>query len=193
MFYLYLYKNLINGMIYIGQTKDLKIRDIRHCNDNKMKIDKAIKEFGRKNFSLHIILITRTINEIHLAEIDWIAHARIVFGKDMIYNVSRGGPTGWLGMKHSEKSREKMRISHIGLHIGNKNQMFGKNHTIKSKESISKNRRGKAVGKDHWKTIFTREIIESIRIDPRSERFLAKLYGAARSTINSIKRGINWK
>jgi predicted GIY-YIG superfamily endonuclease len=50
MFYLYVYKNLVNDMIYIGQTKDMKIRDQKHCNGSKMKIDKAIQKFGRKNF-----------------------------------------------------------------------------------------------------------------------------------------------
>lgn len=193
MFYLYLYRNQINGMIYIGQTKNLKMRDARHRNDSKMKIDKAIKKFGRNNFSLHIVLVTRTIKEIYYAEIDWIARARVALGKDMIYNVTGGGPTGWAGMKHSKESRDKMSKSHTGLHTENRNVMFGKAHKQTSIDLISKNRKGKALGENHWKTILTQEVVDMIKQDSRSERALAKLYGVSRSTINSIKRGINWK
>jgi group I intron endonuclease len=193
MFYLYIYENLINGMIYIGQTKNLEVRDYRHCHDNDMKIDKAIREFGRENFSLNVIATTDTEDQIVYAEIDWIARARNLLGRNMLYNVSCGGPNGWKGLKHSEESRKKMSRTHEGMHVGNKNNMFGKNHTAKSKELVSKNRKGKSCGETRPNAILTRELVESIRNDSRSERALAKLYGVSRSTINAVKRGTNWK
>ncbi len=86
-----------------------------------------------------------------------------------------------------------MSETHKGMHVGNKNIMFGKQHKSTSKDLISQNRKGKSVGEDRPTAILTKELVELIRTDKRSERTLAKLYGVSRSTINSIKRGINWK
>lgn len=193
MFYLYLYKNLINNMIYIGQTKDLKIRDQKHCNENKMRIDRAIKQFGRDKFLLIVIMLSHNKKDIELAEIEWIYQARNKLGNNMVYNVSNGGPIVWLGLKHSKISIDKMKVSHKGLHIGNKNIMFGKSHSINSKKLMSKNRQGKNIGELHHNSKLTKEDVALIKSDPRSERILAKIFKVSRSTINSIKRGINWK
>jgi predicted GIY-YIG superfamily endonuclease len=46
-------------MIYIGQTKNIEIRDQRHCNDKVMRIDRAIRKYGRQNFLLSIILTSK--------------------------------------------------------------------------------------------------------------------------------------
>ena len=55
---IYKYTNLINGKIYIGQTKQtLEQRDYKHqtqLNDNTY-FHRAIKKYGRKNFSLELI------------------------------------------------------------------------------------------------------------------------------------------
>lgn len=54
---IYIYENLINGKVYIGQTNNLKRRDWAHisCQNKSMPIDLAIKKYGRQNFSLNII------------------------------------------------------------------------------------------------------------------------------------------
>lgn len=193
MFYLYIYKNLINNMVYIGQTKNIKIRDQKHCNGSKMQIDQAIKKFGRDNFLLSVIMTSNNEKEITLAEIEWIAQARNKLGSDMVYNVSNGGPIVWLNMKHTDISREKMSQSHKGLHTGIQNNMFGKQHSDSSKILISENRKGKTAGEQHPNSKLTKEQVELIKLDNRSERKLAKIFNVSRSTINSIKRGINWK
>lgn len=193
MFYLYVYKNIINNMIYVGQTKNIETRDRKHCNQNKMKIDRAIKKFGRQNFILSIIMSSAKEKDIALAEVEWIKIARNKLGRDMVYNVSNGGPIVWLGLKHSQNSIEKMKISHKGLHCDHKNNMFGKEHSIKSINSISKNRKGKNVGENHPNSKLTIDEVNIIKTDKRSERVLAKIFKVSRSTINSIKRGINWK
>lgn len=193
MFYLYVYKNLINNMVYIGQTKNIRVRDQKHCNRNETKIDCAITQFGRENFSLTIIMFSRNKKDIELAEIEWIKLARQQLGNDMVYNVSNGGPLVWLGLHHSELSREKMKKSHIGIHNGEMNSMFGKDHSLESKQLMSKNRIGKSCGENRPNSKLTKEQVELIKTDNRSERLLAKTYNVSRSTINSIKRGINWK
>ena len=55
---IYKYTNLINGMVYIGQTKQtLEQRDYKHqiqLNDNTY-FHRAIKKYGRNNFSLELV------------------------------------------------------------------------------------------------------------------------------------------
>ena len=55
---IYKYTNLLNGMIYIGQTKQtLEQRDKKHLqqlNDNTY-FHRAIQKYGRENFSLELI------------------------------------------------------------------------------------------------------------------------------------------
>lgn len=180
-------------MIYIGQTKDLKLRDQKHCNGKVMRIDRAIRKYGRQNFLMSIILASKNEEQIVYAEIDWIRRARAALGSNMVYNVANGGSNGWNGLKHSKESRRKMSKAHKGIHVGDKNNMFGKNHNPKSISLMSKNRKGKSVGEERPNTILNQEMVNAIKNDNRSERTLAKLYGVSRSAINSIKRGINWK
>ena len=53
---IYAIRNLINGKIYIGQSKDLRQRLIAHkslsknINTNSQIIHKAIHKYGEKNF-----------------------------------------------------------------------------------------------------------------------------------------------
>jgi group I intron endonuclease len=180
-------------MVYIGQTKNMKIRDRRHCLDSKTKIDQDIKKYGRDNFLLSVILTSTNKQDIALAEIEWIKQARAKLGHDMVYNVSNGGMLIWLGLKHSDSSREKLRQAHAGMHEGEKNIMFGKEHSIDSKTLMSQNRKGKGAGEQNANSKLTKAQAELIKIDTRSERYLAKLFGVSRSAINNIKRGLNWK
>lgn len=180
-------------MVYVGQTKDMKIRDQKHCSGSKTKIDRAIKRFGREKFSLIIITASHDKKEIELAEIAWIAQARHKLGRDMVYNVSNGGLLVWLGMRHNQFSIRKMKFSHKGLHVGSKHNMFGKNHSLESKKLISINRKGKRFGEDHPNSKLSIDEVNLIKMDLRSERTLAKVFNVSRSTINSIRRGINWK
>lgn len=193
MFYLYAYTNLINGMVYIGQTKNIKVRDQKHCNSTKSRVDQAINQFGRNNFSLTVIMFSQNKKVIELAEIEWIRLARIRLGRNMVYNVSNGGPLVWLGLHHSDSAIEKMRHSHTGLHDGENNPMFNKSHSPSSKKLMSQNRKGKSFGEKRPNSKLTKDEAESIKTDSRSERVLAKIYGVSRSTINNIKRGVSWK
>lgn len=55
---IYKYTNLLNGKIYIGQTRtSLERRDKKHCNssDDNMYFHKALIKYGRENFSLEVI------------------------------------------------------------------------------------------------------------------------------------------
>ena len=76
--------------------------------------------------------------------------------------------------------------------FGKNNPMYGKNHTSETRKLMSQNR-GDSKGENNGRALLTKEMVEDIRNDTRPERKIAKIYGVARSTINSIKRGINWR
>lgn len=108
-YYIYIYDNLINGKVYIGQTVNLKKRDNVHSTWSKAPwpIDRAIQKYGRENFSLNIITAVDTKERADYAEMDWIARAREHLGRENVYNLTDGGD-GIAGHKHSAETRKKM-------------------------------------------------------------------------------------
>ena len=57
MGFIYIIKNNINSMLYVGQTtRDVKIRFTEHkCAKNRLLYDE-MKKFGKKNFSIFLTL-----------------------------------------------------------------------------------------------------------------------------------------
>jgi group I intron endonuclease len=99
MSYGYIYKttNLLNGKIYVGQRK---ITADKRCGINTylgsgLAIQKAIKKYGRENFSKENIEFCETKELLNEREIYWIktlgAH-RTKSG----YNISEGGTGGFM-------------------------------------------------------------------------------------------------
>lgn len=124
---IYIYENLINGKVYIGQTEDLQYRDFAHnkgygLKDN-MAIDIAIKKYGRDNFSLNVITTVDTKEQANYTEIDWIARARELLGRQNVYNKSNGGGAPMSGRKHTPETLQKMsdiKMGHTPTNIGKK-------------------------------------------------------------------------
>ena len=128
MISIYIYENLINGKVYIGRTINLKRRDYLHIHDgkNSMYIDRAIKKYGRENFSLNVI--TSSDNQ-EIADEDekyWISLARELLGKENVYNITDGGEHIMSGKKHTKKAKEK---------ISKANK--GRKHSEESKKNMS--------------------------------------------------------
>jgi group I intron endonuclease len=134
MIKIYTYTNNINGKVYIGKSKDLLERDKQHSNYGQkcMPIDNAIKKYGRENFLLTEITEVDTKEQADYAEIDWIARARSILGKENVYNITDGGD-GFSG-EHTEETKQKMSLSHIGLNTWSK----GRERPIKDRNKISK-------------------------------------------------------
>lgn len=108
-FSLYLYKNLINGKVYVGYSNDLERRDAQHSkgSDRKtMPIDRALVKYGRNNFSLDVINILDNLIEAQQEEIYWIARMREFLGKENVYNISDGGFSGRPGIAPWNKGKK---------------------------------------------------------------------------------------
>jgi len=130
---IYIYENLINGKVYIGQTNNLKRRNWEHnsCKSKSMPIDLAINKYGRQNFSLNIITSVETEDQANYTEIEWIIRAKELLGKNNVYNLTNGGE-GYKG-GHSEESKKRL----SKLNLGENNKMFGKTHSLDTKQIMS--------------------------------------------------------
>lgn len=94
---IYKVSNLINGKVYIGQTKrSLEARWKQHCHDVKSKhssfnLQKAIKEFGAENFFIEQIDSAESKEEAKEKEVYWIKFYNAIGNG---YNTSPGGKAG---------------------------------------------------------------------------------------------------
>lgn len=147
-----------NGKAYIGITCKKPIH--RYGKDGKNYIGcplfwSAIQKYGWDNFEHEILFEGLTKSEAEQKEIELIQHYKSN-NQRYGYNLDNGGHA--CGM-HSEKTREKMSISHTGKHhseetkekisIANK----GKQRTDEMKSRYSKAHKGKFLSEEHKKKI----------------------------------------
>lgn len=94
---IYKYTNLINGMVYIGQTKQtLQQRDYKHqiqLNDNTY-FHRALKKYGRENFSLELIEDNIPFNKLDEKEKFYIDFFDSFYTTGKGYNLTQGGQWG---------------------------------------------------------------------------------------------------
>ena len=94
---IYKYTNLLNGKIYIGQTRtSLERRDKKHCNssDDNMYFHKALRKYGRENFNLEIIEEHIPLELLDMREQYWIEYFDSYYKHNKGYNLTKGGTWG---------------------------------------------------------------------------------------------------
>ena len=104
---------------------------------------RAIQKYGWDNFEHEILFSELTKKEACNKEIELIALYDST-NPELGYNISSGGENGNLGIVMSEEIRKKMSESTKGK----KNPMFGRHHTLETREKIGKNRKY-LKGKEH--------------------------------------------
>lgn len=117
---IYLYTNIINGKLYVGQSSAVKHRFLTHLQGNQI-IDKAIRKYGIENFSFKILLtIERNSYDEYKKDIDELETFYIKKFKNQgltLYNViEEGGGNTWASYnnkreykKHTDE--EKLKVS----------------------------------------------------------------------------------
>lgn len=94
---IYKYTNLVNGKIYIGQTiTTIEYRDKKHLsqlNDNTY-FHKALKKYGRENFSLEIVEDNISIEKLDDKEKYYIDMFDSFYTTGKGYNLTQGGKWG---------------------------------------------------------------------------------------------------
>jgi hypothetical protein len=127
--------NILNGKIYIGQdTKD----DPTYFGSGNL-ITRAIKKYGKENFTKDILCECATIEELNEKEIYFIALYKSQ-NRGVGYNLTAGG-FGSLGYDAPARVREKW----SARQRGEKNHNYGKKHPEEVKAKISATLQGREI------------------------------------------------
>lgn len=189
---IYIITNNINGKIYIGQTVNTaKERFEDHCRHKDTVIDKAIKKYGKENFTVETICEADTIEELNELEKYYIRLADSM-NPSIGYNMCEGGGNT-KGYHHSDESKKKMTASRIGIFAGEKNPFYGKHHSQEQIEKWKRERKGRKlteewkanVGKAAWKPVIN--ITTGERFSSIKEA--AEHYGILATHISRVCRG----
>lgn len=130
---IYKITNLINGKMYIGQTiGDISKRFIGHANHkSRSGIRGAIKKYGRENFTIEVIDVANSQDELNAKEKYWVEYLDTISPNG--YNLMEGG--GNSGSRSAE-TRNKMKKANSG-----RKHWLGKKHENATKEKISSSNR----------------------------------------------------
>ena len=171
--YIYIIRNNINGKVYVGQTvRSIEERFSEHCRNNKSNIGKAIKKYGRENFSCYALRECETIDELNEAEKEEIKRLKANV-RGIGYNLCDGGENT-IGFHHSEASKAKMSEAKSKMYMGSNNPFYGKHHTSEQCQKWSRERSGRTltrewkekIGQARYKPVInldTREVFESVK------------------------------
>ena len=211
--FIYITTNNINGKKYIGQRKYGK--DIGTYLGSGILLNKAIRKYGRENFSKEIIDSANTLEELNELEIYYIKLYDAVESNEY-YNIASGGKSAnnyagkseeemneirkkfskrcgekhpMYGKKFSEEVRNNMRKGHKDF-SGKNHPSYGKKRSEETKEKIRNNRTALS-GENHpnYKQRIP-EMYEDVKNGMKRKEFLAK-YGVGRKIWDSVKKSIN--
>ena len=133
--HIYKITNLIDGKMYVGK----EVNPEQGYYGSGLCIKRAISKYGKENFKKDTIETCVSENELNNKEIHWIKTLNTTIPNG--YNIAIGGGGGphFRGHKHSDKTREKMRLFRLGTHL-----------TQKTREKMSESKAGQ-LGHKHTK------------------------------------------
>ena len=146
----YLRRNEINGMMYVGQTKNLRRRqwewshlEKKYSNDI---LDAAREEYGTENFSFTILSECDTQDELDRWERHYIKIYRTRYPNG--YNLCDGGKgcSGWIMPEEQRKKLSESRKGEKNHFYGKKPWNTGKKWSDENRKKISEGRKGKLKG-----------------------------------------------
>lgn len=172
--------NRINGKVYIGFTGNFTRRISEHkisCGKNtNIKFYNAIRKYGWNSFEWEIIYQSKNFE--HTLKIMEPHFIREYDSFHNGYNTTLGGE-GLLGYRHTNQTKNKLRKPLTEEHklklcvARNKRidlPMLGKQHSVETKEKISKKRKGVSNYKLYKKIMTPKGLFESVTL-------AAKFYG----------------
>ena len=132
---IYIFRNRINNMPYVGQTGNFKVRLARHKRDDLL-IDRAIRKYGLESFD-QLLLENVPEEELDYWEIHYIQESRSLSPNG--YNLDTGGNKN---KRLSEETKRKLSIATKG----EKNPFFGRHPSEEAREA----NRIAHLGKQPW-------------------------------------------
>lgn len=185
--------------MYIGQTSNLSKRWKTHLS--KSSKDKLlfqdIQKYGKDNFDFRIILSLDGHSEILTAERYWIAFYKTnvnKYGDEFGYNLTDGGQ-GILGLKHSQKTKNKLSEIHTIVLSDDTTNQINKmlsesvSRKIIAKEiNITPKTLRKKIGKK-LQILSDKQIIDivSLLIQNQLECNIANIFNVSQHTVSFIK------
>jgi len=165
MYIIYRTTNNVNDKIYIGVHFRVE-NDDKYLGSGTL-LNKAIKKYGRKNFSRKTLFEFETEEEAYLKEKE-IVNSEFVKRPDT-YNLCEGGkyngvPSKETRAKMSEYARNRPKSHNLsisetkklsGSARGKNNGMYGKSHSEEAKAAMSRARKGRKLTKK-WKENISR-------------------------------------
>lgn len=185
---IYLWRNLINGKVYVGQTVDFYARMKQYLHeDTNRRICMAIKKYGFNNFSVEVLEKDVSREKLTQREQYWIDFYDSA-NRDVGYNICPMAENT-KGYRHREE--DKKRMSEIAkkrfkehpeqIKRGKDNHMFGKKHSEETRNKISQSIMGNQNVKGKtWK--LSEEICRRM-----SERMKGKRNGLGHKCPESVK------
>lgn len=212
MRYVYVIRNLINGKVYVGQTKNFAQRKAGHIYSAKSAIDRplqrSMRKHGIENFSFEIIeeCVDVQINE---REQFWVAHFDS-FNPEKGYNLTSGGDaplfvsdetrkkmsesqTGHIVSDETKKKIRKARLGWEGLR-GPKNPNFGKPLAQSVRDQLSAYAKQR-IGDKNPNAKLTPEIVKQIKLRLQNGARVCdvvKEFDISRSQVNRVKNDQQW-
>lgn len=184
---IYKMTNLINGKYYIG--KDARNYP-KYLGSGKL-LKKAILKYGKENFKKEILFTCQSLIELNEKEIEYVTQEIVddvnsynlalggVLGKNIsVYRVPKPFKRTW-SERYGEDIANKMKKHHSEVLSGENNGMYNRKHTQEALDKMSKNLKGKNVGK-----IRSKETKEKIR-----KHYLGKTF----EEIHGIEKAVEIK
>ena len=142
MFYIYKITNLINNKSYVGKSKNIEERWIRHKAAARRKdpndysfLHRAMNKYGFENFKVEQLAAYDSEKECLKAEVEYITLLQ-TNNRDVGYNLTEGGE-GSSGYFHTQDAKNKMSESRKGTQSGKNNNFYGKTHSLETKKQLS--------------------------------------------------------
>ena len=156
--------NTINNKVYIGITSKTLADRFRKGNgyNHNAHFKSAIEKYGWDNFE-HVLVAEDLTYEDACEMEKALIKKYDSTNREKGYNISQGGESTRLGIKHSEETKQKMRDNHwstrgrsklLGTHLpeyrieqlkarcGELASFYGKHHTEETKQKISESNSG---------------------------------------------------
>lgn len=133
--------NIINGKVYIGQTKfTAEERFEHHCKkaleeNADFELSRAIKKYGKEKFKVEVLEEVKTREEACFFEIAYIKKYNST-NRDVGYNMTNGGEGG---NTYLSKSDEEMKQIKLKISEANKGANNGNSRNIKMKDVLTGN------------------------------------------------------
>lgn len=152
--YIYETKNLLKEKYYIGQKSEA-VLDASYLGSGK-RIKRAVKKYGKNNFSLKLIALAYRQKELDDLETEFIAEYRQKYGTENVYNIDAGGYLRGANFKFSDIHKKRISRALLGRKLSEehkKNIGLGSLGHVLTKESREKISQSKIGRKRSKKTI----------------------------------------